>query len=247
MTSGLPVCTTASSSGSSSFSEESFLLVDEDVGVVHLNAHLVGVGDEVGRDVAAVELHALDDVKLGLERLGFLDGDDTLVADLLHRVGEELADLLVAVCRNCADLGDLVVRGDLLGVLLKVRNHSLDRKVDTALEVHRVHAGGNRLGAFSHNRSGQDGRGGGTVASSIRSLRSDLTHHLGTHVLELVVELDLLGDGNAVLGNSRCAERLVEHDVAAFRTERDLHGVGENVDTAQHTVPRVYSELHFFG
>ncbi|MET4222581.1 hypothetical protein ABIB00_007820, partial [Bradyrhizobium sp. LB14.3] len=32
----------------------------------HLNAHLVGVGDEVGRDVAAVELHALDDLELGL-------------------------------------------------------------------------------------------------------------------------------------------------------------------------------------
>ena len=43
------------------------LLVDQDVGVVHLDAHLVGVGDEVGRDVAAVELHALDDVELGLE------------------------------------------------------------------------------------------------------------------------------------------------------------------------------------
>ena len=43
------------------------LLVDQDVGVVHLDAHLVGVGDEVGRDVAAVELHALDDVEFGLE------------------------------------------------------------------------------------------------------------------------------------------------------------------------------------
>jgi hypothetical protein len=43
------------------------LLVDEDVGVLHLSAHLLGVGDEVGRDVAAVELHALDDVELGRE------------------------------------------------------------------------------------------------------------------------------------------------------------------------------------
>src|SRR3984957_6890993 len=35
------------------------LLVDQDVGVIEFDAHLVGVGDEVGRDVAAVELHAL--------------------------------------------------------------------------------------------------------------------------------------------------------------------------------------------
>src|SRR5258708_4890741 len=45
------------------------LLVDEDVGIVELDPHLVGVGDEVGRDVAAVELHALDHLELGLERL----------------------------------------------------------------------------------------------------------------------------------------------------------------------------------
>ena len=44
------------------------LLVDEDVGVLELGHHLLGVGDEVGREIAAVELHALDDVELGLER-----------------------------------------------------------------------------------------------------------------------------------------------------------------------------------
>ena len=38
------------------------LLVDEDVGVLELGDHLVGVGDEVRRQVATVELHALDDV-----------------------------------------------------------------------------------------------------------------------------------------------------------------------------------------
>ena len=47
-------------------------------------------------------------------------------------------------------------------------------------------------------------------------------------------ELDLLGDGDAVLGDARRAEGLVEHDVAALRPERDLHGVGQNVDAAQH-------------
>ena len=45
------------------------LLVDEDVGVFELGHHLLGVGDEVGREIAAVELHAFDDVELGLEAL----------------------------------------------------------------------------------------------------------------------------------------------------------------------------------
>ncbi len=34
------------------------LLVDQDVGIVEIDAHLLGIGDEVGRDIAAVELHA---------------------------------------------------------------------------------------------------------------------------------------------------------------------------------------------
>ena len=59
------------------------LLVDEDVGLFQLGDHLVGVGDEVGREIAAVELHAFDDVELGLEALGFLDRDHAFVADLL--------------------------------------------------------------------------------------------------------------------------------------------------------------------
>ena len=45
------------------------LLVDENVGALELDAHLVGVGDEIGGNIATVELHALDHFKLGLERL----------------------------------------------------------------------------------------------------------------------------------------------------------------------------------
>ena len=118
-----------------------------------------------------------------------------------------------------------------------------DREVDAALEVHRVHAGGNRLGAFANDRGGKHGGGGGAVAGHIGGLRGDLTHHLRAHVLELVLELDLLGDGDAVLGDAGSAERLVEHDVAALRAERHLHGVVENVDAAQHTVARIDGEF----
>ena len=215
------------------------LLVDEDVGVFHLRPHLVGIGDEVRRDVAAVELHAFDDVELGLQALRLFDRDDAFVADLLHRLGEELADLLVAVGRDGADLGDLVVGGDLLGVLLEVLDDGLDREVDAALEVHRVHAGGNRLGAFLDDGGGEHGRGGGAVAGDVGGLGRDLTHHLGAHVLELVFELDLLGDGDAVLGDAGSAEALVENDVAALRAERHPHGIGENVDPAQHLVASI--------
>ena len=41
------------------------LLVQQHVDVLELGGHLLGVGDEVGRQIAAVEFHALDDVDFG--------------------------------------------------------------------------------------------------------------------------------------------------------------------------------------
>jgi hypothetical protein len=50
---------------------------------------------------------------------------------------------------------------------------------------------------------------------------------LRAHVLELVFELDLLGDGDAVLSDARRAVTLVEDDIAAFGPERHPDTRGE--------------------
>ena len=121
------------------------------------------------------------------------------------------------------------------------------REVDTALEVHRIHAGVNRLGAFPHNRVGEHGGGGGSVTCLVGCLRCDLADHLSTHVLELVLELDLLGDGNAVFGDAGCSVRLVELHIAALRAERHLHRIIENVDPTQHSVARIDRKSNFLG
>ncbi len=148
---------------------------------------------------------------------------------------------MVPTCATSAD------DRDLLGALLDVLHDRRDRDVDAALEVHRVHAGRDRLCALAHDRLRQHGCGGGAVARQIVGLLRHFAHHLRAHVLELVLKLDFLRDRHAVLGDARRAERLVENDVAALRAERHLHGVGENVDAAQHAVARVGREFHFLG
>ena len=223
------------------------LLVDEDVGILELGNHFLGIGDEIGREIAAVELHALDNVQFGLEALGLLDRDDALVADLLHRIGDHLADRLVAIGGDRADLRDFRRFLDLLRTLGDVLDRLGDREVDAALEVHRVHAGRNQLRAFAHDRLGEDRGGGRAVAGGVIGLGGDLAHHLCAHVLELVVELDFLGDGHAVLGDARRAERLVENDIAALGAQRHLDGVGENVDAAQHLLARVGGKTYVFS
>ena len=94
---------------------------------------------------------------------------------------------------------------------------------------------------------GEHGRGGGAVAGEVIGLLRDFAHHLRAHVLELVFELDLLGDGDAVLGDARGAEALVEHDVAALGAERHFHRIGERLDAAQHALARVAGKSYIFG
>ncbi|MNN21662.1 hypothetical protein D3C81_1349920 [compost metagenome] len=218
--------------------------MEQDEGLFEGDLHLVGVGDEVGRQVAAVELHAFDDVDGGFSRLGFFDRDDAFVADLGHGQGDQLADFSVAVGRDGADLGDFRVVGDRLGDGLHfVQGHG-DGLVDAALQVHRVHAGGDGLKALLHDGLSQDGGGGGAVARVVVRLGGDFADHLGAHVLEGVFQLDLFGDRDAVLGRARGAEGLLDHDVAALRTERHLDGVSQDVDALQHLVAGVGVEFY---
>ena len=55
-------------------------------------------------------------------------------------------------------------------------------------------------------------------------------HELRAHVLKRILQLDLLGDGHAVVGDQRSAELLVQHDVAALGAKGDLHGIGQRID-----------------
>ena len=89
------------------------------------------------------------------------------------------------------------------------------------------------LDAFAEDSLGENGGRGGAVASYVGGLGGDFTDHLRAHVFERVLQLDFLGDGDAVLGDDGRAKLLLDHRVAALGTERDLHGVCESVDAAQ--------------
>ena len=112
---------------------------------------------------------------------------------------------------------------------------------------HRVRAGGDVLEAFAEDRLREHGRGGGAVAGDVGRLGRDFLHHLRAHVLERIGELDLLGDGDAVLGDGRGAELLVDDDVPALGAEGDLHRLGELVDAALECRARIDVEMEFLG
>ena len=222
------------------------LVVNQDVGVLEENNLLVRIVDEVGAQVAAVELHAFDDVELVLQGLAVFNGDHAFLADLVHRVSDDLADFFIRVGGNGADLGDFLRRGGRTGNILQGFDGSGDSLVDAALQIHRVHAGGNVLHAFVDDRLGENRSGGGAVTGVVGSLGGHFLHHLGAHILELVLQFDFLGDRDAVLRDGRAAEGALENNVAALRSEGHLNGVRESVDTLNHQGAGVIAEQNLF-
>ena len=158
------------------------LLVEEDEGLLEDALHPVGVGDEVGRQVAAVELHALDDLQRRLQALGLLDRDDAVLADLVHGLGDDLADGLVVVGRDGADLGDHLA-ADLAAQLLELADDRLDGLVDALLDHGRVGAGRDVAQALAVDGLGQDRGRRRAVAGDVRRLGRDFLDQLGAHVL----------------------------------------------------------------
>ena len=113
-----------------------------------------------------------------------------------------------------------------------------DRLVDTALEVHGVHARGDELQTFVNDGLGEHRGGGGAVTGLVRGLGRHFFNHLCAHIFELVFELDLLGDGDAVFGDRGRAEGLVENGIASLGAQGGFHRIGENVDAGEHALTR---------
>ena len=206
------------------------LVRDEDERILEDRLHPLLVGDHVGRDVALVELHALGELEVHAEGLALLDVHDAVLADLLDRVGDHVADLLIAG-RDRRHAGDLILAGDLLRLRLDVLDDLLDRDLDAALEAERVRARGDVLQPRVHDRLREHRRRGGAVAGDVVGRRRDLAHQLRALVLEDVLDLDLTSDRHAVVRDRRSTELLVQDDVAAARAERHLDRVRDGVDT----------------
>src|SRR5437867_465147 len=87
----------------------------------------------------------------------------------------------------------------------------------------------------------------GAVPGDVGGLGRHLLYHLSAHVLEPVFEFDFLRDRDTILGDGRRAVASLEHDIAPLGAERNLDGVGEDVDAVDHLVACVLAEAKVFG
>jgi hypothetical protein len=207
------------------------LAVQQNVGVLQHCFHRLRVGHEVRGEVALVELKSLGDLQLGGERRALLDGDHTVVADGPERLADQLADLAFAR-GDRADLSDVVVAVDRDRLLREQLADGIDGLGDPDAERRRVGAGRDVAQPGGDHRLCEHGGGGGAVARDVVRLGGDGLRELGSEVLERVLEVDLACDGDAVVGDGRPTELLLQHDVAPARAECHLDGVGQLVHPA---------------
>src|SRR6185503_4193579 len=217
------------------------LVGDEDVRILDGRFHAVRVGDEVGRDVTAVDLHALDELRLELQALRLLDGDHALATDLVHDVRDELADLVVRG-GDRRDLRDLLLALHFLGHRLDGLDDGSATLLEAALQEHRVRTRCDVAKTLVDDRLREDDRRGRAITGDVVRLGRGLLEELRAHVLERVLELDLASDRDTVVGHRRRAELLVERDVAALRAESRLDRVGHDVDALLELLAGVIRE-----
>ena len=214
------------------------LIGDQHQSVIQVCFHLLGVGAHIRGDITAVELHALNNLRVGLSGLGLLNGDYAVGGNLLHSLCDQGADL-VGAGGDSAYTGDVVRAVNLLGVLSNRCNSSLDCLGDTAAHYHRVCTCCYVLQTLTNESLRQNGSGGGAVACDVVGLGGNFLNKLCAHVLESVVQLDLLSDGNTVVGDQRTAVLLIQYNVAALRTDGYLNGISELINTALQSLARV--------
>src|SRR6056297_167926 len=223
-----------------------FLFVQQDQAVFQIGNHLVRVGDEVGRQIPTVELHAFDNVSFCFGTFVFFDSDHAVVADFLHRVCDLTTDFSFTVGGNSANLRNFVRVFDRAGGVLDRVDDLGGGQVDAALEVHRVHARCNRFHALFDDALHQNGRSGCAVAGFVIGAAGHFFDHLRAHVLELVFQFDFLGNRHTVFGDARRAKGFVQNHVTAFGAKGYLDRVGQDVDAAQHFVAGIGIEFDVF-
>ncbi|MNZ48629.1 hypothetical protein D3C78_663770 [compost metagenome] len=214
---------------------------------IQLGDHGVWLVDEVRGQVATVELHAFHDRQFVFQARAFFNGDHAFFTDFFHGFGDDVTDGVVGVGRDGTYLSDGLGVGAWLGQGLQLFDDGDGGLVDTALEVHRVHAGSNGFQAFANDGLSQNGCSSGAVTRFVVGLGGNVFEQLGAHVFESVFEFDFFGNRHTVFGDGRSAEALGQNNVTAFRAQGGFYSVSQNVDTNEHFLTGGVAEFYVFS
>ena len=91
----------------------------------------------------------------------------------------------------------------------------------------------------------EKGCGGSTVTRRIVGFCSNLANKLCAHILCGTVKLDLLCDGNTVVGDKRSAELFLENYITTLRAKSDFNGIGKLINAVEKCGASLHSVKNF--
>ena len=221
------------------------LIGQQYIGIIQYRFHPVFVGYEVGRDVTVVELDAVDVAQTESELRPLFDGDHAAGTDSGQRCGDHVADIAVVVSRQGGDVTQVGFACRLAGTLPQDIDDCGCCPFDSAFQLDGVGTGIDRLEAFTHHGLRENRRGGGPVAGDAVGFGGDFLDELRAHVGEGISQLDLLGDGDAIVGDGRRSGELLQHRVSALWYQRHLDRIGKGVHTHFEQPTGVLAESEF--
>ena len=99
--------------------------------------------------------------------------------------------------------------------------------VQSALEIDGAGSRDDIAHAVGKDGMGEEGRCAGAVTDNVAGFLRRLTKNLGAEILFWVLEIDFLGDGDAVIADDRCAPALLNQHRFRLRAQRDAHRIGK--------------------
>ena len=179
--------------------------MDEDDWVLEDHLHFFGIGHKIGRKIAAIKLHAFDHFQDSFCCLCLLDGDHSILSDLLHRVGHQFANRSVVVGGYSCNLCLLQAARNRTRKALQRLDGDPKSSIESALQVDRARARCHVVQSLGKDRVRQYGGSARAIAHCIPCALRCLANHLGSEVLFRVFEFNLFGDCDAVVANNGAA------------------------------------------
>ena len=197
----------------------------------------------VRRYIALVILHAFGHLKGGLEGLGFIDIDDSITADLIHCIRNDLADLFRSG-RNGSDGLDVFRSLDFLRTLQQIFCNCLSCLIHTFAHQNRVGSLVYCLQTIGNHGLSQKSSSSRAVTCSLIGVICCFIDQLSTHVLELVFQFDFLCNGYPIIRDERGTIRLFQNNIASLRAKCDLDCISQLIHAIQHLLAGVFSVLN---
>ena len=94
--------------------------------------------------------------------------------------------------------------------------------------------GGDIAHAVGKDRLREYGRGAGAVTDDISGSLRGLAKHLRAEIFFCILEIEFLGDGDAVIADDRCAPALLNQNRFRLRPQRDADRIGKKRGAPQH-------------